>query len=231
MAGSETHTALPSLGRLGLRPRTMMKFIDIHTHRRDTSDAAIIDSPHYQADIPHCSIGIHPCNITAHWRNLFDEIARHAYKKNVVAIGECGFHFTKTTEPATWQQEAFLAHVELSEATQKPLIIHLVKAQERLIAISKQTRHTQAWIIHGFRGKPEQARQLLSHGFYISYGALFNKESVAATPLDKMFIETDEANTAIEDIYNHISQIKGISTEELCRQMSENARQCKIAFR
>ena len=207
-----------------------MKFIDIHTHNCNSKDLSILSCNTKAVDTHLCSIGIHPRDITPYWKAQFNEMITIAENKNIVAIGECGFDFLKSTISHELQQEVFNAHIEISESVKKPLIIHLVKGQEALIEVAKKSRHRQAWIIHGFRGKPEQAQQLLSQGIYLSFGKYFNEKSVAIAPIDRIFIETDESNENIENIYNRIAKIKGIESDELVSRIYENIMHCKISL-
>ena len=84
-----------------------------------------------------------------------------------------------------------------------------------MLRIKKEIKPVQTWIIHGFRGKPQLAKQLLRAGFYLSYGEHFNAESVKITPLGKLMIETDESTKDIADIYQAISDIKSIDIDQL----------------
>lgn len=229
MADYKKIATMSPLGRLGLRPRSIvMKFIDIHTHN-DTSSCAILNSYcTYTPNAPAISLGIHPWHISTYSDEEFKNIAKCAHNDNVVAIGECGFDFVNSSAPKALQQQIFEAHAALAEETKKPLIIHLVKGQEQITAAAKKTSHSQAWIIHGFRGNPIQAKQMLSQEFYLSYGEKFNEESVLLTPLDRLFIETDESKEPIENIYARIAKIKGTTIEALCRQINENALRCNI---
>ena len=67
------------------------------------------------------------------------------------------------------QLAVFKEQVKLSEKLGLPLIIHCVKAMEELLGV-KESRPQITLIWHGFRGKPEQAVQLLKKGFYLSLG-------------------------------------------------------------
>lgn len=207
-----------------------MKFIDIHTHNRNRKDFAILNCDIKDIDSLPCSIGIHPWDIDSLWQEKFNKISECAKKGNIAAIGECGFDFLKSSASRDLQADVFKAHIELSELTEKPLVIHLVKGIEYLMNISRSIPHKQAWIIHGFRGKPEQAQQLLSHGLYLSFGNLFNEKSIETTPIERILIETDESEEEIEKTYKLIAEIKGIAIEQLCLQISENAKRCKIFF-
>ena len=105
--------------------------------------------------------------------------------------------------------------IELSEKVKKPLIIHCVGCFNELFDLKKHWNPSQIWIIHGFRGKPELAGQALKVGCYLSFGEHFNTQSVRITPIDKLFVETDESKMSIEELYHQIAVVKGCSIEEL----------------
>lgn len=96
------------------------------------------------------------------------------------------------TEILAAQTALLRIHYELSETLRKPLILHIVKSFPEIIALRKQWKPTQPWIIHGFRGKPQLARELLAHGFHLSYGKKYNPASLAITPASRLLRETDE---------------------------------------
>ena len=201
-----------------------MTLIDIHTHNTVIADRTIFNSGTIYIAGRNISIGIHPWHIGNDWKEKFASIAGFAKEKNVVAIGECGFDMLKSPAPIELQEEIFKTHVELSEELQKPLIIHCVKAHDRIIALHKELKPQQAWILHGFRGKPQQALQLVRAGLYISLGEKFNTESTNAIPMEKLFIETDESSLPLTEIYAAVAAAKGTTKEQLAQQIAINAR-------
>ena len=209
-----------------------MLLIDIHTHtQREDDNIAILDLGTDCPDGRLCSIGIHPWKISDVWEEQFYMIEEKATRKEVAAIGECGFDALKSPATKAEQYKIFIKHIELSERVQKPLIIHLVKGAELLLKAAKEQQHNERWIIHGFRGKPTQAQQLLSVGMYISLGEKFNIETARVIPLDRLFIESDESKAALYDIYQRVAQAKEISIEELAAQIILNAKECSILER
>ena len=201
-----------------------MTAIDIHTHNSTVAPDAIFNSGCSYIAGRSISIGIHPWHINDNWDSELAAIATHAKAENVVAIGECGFDILKSPVPIEVQEEVFLTHVQISEALCKPLIIHCVKAFDRLMTLHKVLKPQQAWIIHGFRGKPQQAAQLINAGFYISLGERFNPDSAKAIPTDRLFIESDESPLPIADIYASVAEAKEIPAEQLALQIMTNAR-------
>lgn len=174
-----------------------MPLPDTHTHRRDAADAIINYDPTVDSYTPDprltYSVAVHP------WRaDLADEavlarVAALAREENFVAIGETGLDALRGPEMEA-QAALFEWHIRLATELRKPLIIHAVRAWQQLIDISRSFRPFSApWIIHGFRGKPELARQLVAAGFSLSYGAKYNPASFAATPVERRYAESDEA--------------------------------------
>ena len=163
------------------------------------------------------SVGLHPWHIGADWEKQLRMLGGVAGTKRVKLIGEAGLDKLCKTD-FELQQTVFLQQIELAEEVQKPLIIHCVKAWPELIAIRKKVLPSVPWIIHGFRGKPELARQLLAFGIYLSYGEKFNEESLRITPLERLCTETDESKLPVEAIYRKIAEVKEVSVEVLLRQ-------------
>ena len=160
------------------------------------------------------SIGVHPWNVDGCSDNQIYQLKNWLCDKRIVAIGECGLDKYAKTSLAT-QEQIFIQQIHLSEEVQKTLIIHCVGYFNELLAIRKQLQPKQTWIIHGFRGKPQLAKQLLHAGCALSFGEKFNEESVRTTPFDRLFVETDESEESIDFIYHKIAKIKGCAVEDL----------------
>lgn len=205
-----------------------MTLLDIHSHNSGADgNITIFNCKEYIAD-GKISIGIHPWDITENWKNELEEIKLHAEKENVIAIGECGIDKQNSSAPTGLQQEIFKAQALIAEKAKKPLIIHCVKGYDEILAIRKDIQPKQAWIIHGFRGKPQMAKQLVKAGLYISFGEKFNSESIKETPLERLFLESDDSKTDIREIYTLIAGTKGCSINELAAQTVANAKKCNI---
>ena len=160
------------------------------------------------------SLGIHPWYADDIFENDTDQLKVWIASKWVRLVGECGLDkFAKTGFEV--QLHYFKKQIELSEQFQKPLIIHCVGYYNELFDLRKQLKPAQKWIIHGFRGKPQLAEQALKADFDLSYGELFNTESVTITPTDRLFVETDESHLPVAEIYHRIAEIKGCDVTEL----------------
>lgn len=173
----------------------------------------------------HISIGIHPWYVTADDIEQQTEWIKHTAinDKRVIAIGECGTDKLCNTD-MNIQNEAFCNCITLSEELKLPLIIHSVKTSNEIIRLRKSIRPKQPWIIHGFRGKPEQALQYTSNGFYLSFGKLYNTESIKIIPLDKLLFETDEYTGNITEIIRSAAETLDIPTDKIQNIASENTK-------
>ena len=86
-------------------------------------------------------------------------------------------------------------------------------------------------IIHGFNKKKAIADEMLKHGFYLSFGksVLHNlslQTSLKEIPLEKIFLETDDANFDIAELYQKTAEIKEISVEEVQKVITKNLGFC-----
>ena len=197
-------------------------FVDIHTHSvLPTCDPGIRNLTFPMArkifasdEKGMFSAGFHPWYADSFSPELMEELTTWTSDKRFIAIGECGLDKNSKT-PFEIQVSVFEQQIILSEKAQKPMIIHCVGCFNELFALKKKINPHQLWIIHGFRGKPQLAGQALNAGCALSFGEHFNPESVRLTPTDRLFIETDESNIPVSDIYQTISQIKNCTVEAL----------------
>ncbi len=216
-----------------------MDLYDIHTHDAPASDS---DDDVPKRDITYIlnvyplgfectkdsdecdwfSCGVHP------WYSEDAEpqltfLKEIAGDPRIVAIGEAGLDKLKGPS-LDIQQKIFEQQIELSEQLQKPLIVHCVKAWDRLFHLHRLYNPKQVWIIHAYKGKPELTRQLLAQGFMLSIGDKYNEESLKLTPLDRLFCETDDEDTTIEDIYDNVAASLGITVGALAFHIENNIR-------
>ena len=178
------------------------------------------------------SVGIHPHDLVdvdiEEYKCRVDLFTFLSRMEPVVAIGEAGLD-KLVNIPMDEQMEVFRFAVSISEMRQKPLIIHCVRAMEELLAVRKEMSPKQPWIWHGFRGKPEQAKQLLDQGFYLSFGWLYHEETMAMVPKDRLFIETDNTTAKIETILLKAAKVRGVEPEALRRTIRKNIQ--KVFFK
>ena len=76
---------------------------------------------------------------------------------------------------------------------------------------------------------------MLKHGFFLSFGksVLYNlslQSILKEIPIDKIFLETDDTDFDIAELYQKVSEIKEISLEELQKKISENLQSINVKF-
>lgn len=206
-------------------------YYDIHTHSLEkypnTISIVNLSPDNYKAlhtSVELFSIGLHPWHIHADRLEedilFIKETISHPHAK---MIGECGLDKVCET-PFDLQEKAFIAQINISEQIGKSLIIHCVKAFDEVIALKKKMNPQQDWIIHGFRGKPEQALQLAKFGFFFSLGTKFNINSIQTIPLHQLFFETDDENTDIRLVYQSAARILSITEDTLIQKINCNVK-------
>jgi len=199
-----------------------MNISDIHSHNQSAPDAIInIDENTVILADKFYSVGIHPWQSDKFTHRQLSVLTQTASLPQILAIGECGLDSLKGD--VTENQIKLLEfHIKLSETIKKPLILHIVKCFPQIIALKKKHQPSQAWIIHGFRGKPQLAEELIKHGFYLSFGDKYNPISVKNTPIKQLFVETDTSSSSIDDITAEIAKIRQIPVSTLIDNITEN---------
>lgn len=206
-----------------------MKYIDIHTHHSSIAPDVISirnllnpDTLERELQLPgHYSIGIHPWHIHPdHWEEDVELVEQYINRESVLAIGEAGLD-RLTDLPLDIQTTVFKAMVMLSEMAQKPLIIHAVRTHAEILLLHQQLVPSQPWIIHGFNLRASIAQAFIDKGIYLSFGhAVSNHLSAAThslqiTPVNQLFLETDDKQADIKEIYQRAAALKEKSVEEL----------------
>lgn len=180
--------------------------INIHTH-------------HPTSAVTISAVGLHP------WQAASGTLPSRKAVAAADAVGEigldkaCGVDFE-------CQRRVFEEQLCLAEEQQKAVVLHCVKAYEEVMTMLD--KHTlRAVIFHGFIGSKEQAERAVKKGYYLSFGARTEGskktiEALCATPLNRLFVETDEAEVTIEAMYQTIARLRGIEVGELKQATVEN---------
>ena len=206
-------------------------FVDIHTHTAKADDNLIqIVNLDLEQDVPehgYYSYGIHPWvldNADFQQEKAFPLLEERLQSPNVLALGEAGLD--KMHKASFEQQiELFERQIELSEALQKPMILHDVRSHNEIIALRKKHKITQPWILHGFSGTEQDIKQLIGQGIYLSVGeSVLHPErriynSFKYIDLDYLFLETDMAEIGIESVYEAAAKLLEMDIKALKAQI------------
>ncbi|MGQ1947394.1 TatD family hydrolase [Geofilum sp. OHC36d9] len=199
-----------------------MTIIDFHTHKNVHPETVLaIQSIRQGEPLPQQGFfgyGVHPWDSKTQNKLKFN--SQITTNKNLFYIGECGLDKLKGSS-LEQQISIFEEHIQISEKLKKPLVIHCVGYFNELLQIKKEKQPIQPWIIHGFTGHPQLARQLTSAGFRLSFGpAILIEKSKAAqslkqTPPQSFFLETDDSNEPIQEIYKNAARIHATDIKQL----------------
>jgi TatD DNase family protein len=211
-----------------------MNYINIHTHNSKLREGIVIYNAMNINDIPkaknnfYISTALHPWYLKPElWFNPLNDYEEIIAQDNIIAIGECGLDLTIKIKPDV-QKTVFNKHLQWAEKYNKPVTIHCVKAFNEVIAMKKKANIKQPCIIHGFNNNLTIAKQLLTAGFYLSYGeALLHENSNAGqaikqTPPERLFLETDESEKSISEIYSKAAELLEMDLELLKKQIEIN---------
>ncbi len=208
-----------------------MEFFNLHTHQ-PSNQAGVLElvnqyPQEFDASIPNYSIGIHPWYIVEDRIDGDLEIIESKLKdEKCLAVGECGLD-KRIEIPMALQQMVFEKQLALAEKYKKPVVIHCVAAFQEVIAIKKKMAISVPMIIHGFSKNKETAEQLISNGFYLSFGKylLSNPELelvFKSIPKERLFLETDTIEEGIDAVYELAAKYRNIEMAEMTAIINAN---------
>lgn len=222
-----------------------MLYIDLHTHKITPSKALFvlnsrfghsseqIDAHKQESFKKQCralySHGLHPWDASElNCRpQTWQEIEKVCSHDEVIFIGESGFDQIKK-ENWNWQEAAFLNQISLSENLRKPMIIHNVRAGQKILEMRKKSRAQMPWILHDFNGNEQMIDMFKDGHFFFSLGTNFMRSqskiisNIDHIPREKLLFETDENTFTIEKVYEKYEFLSGIDTEQLQAKIIQN---------
>jgi TatD DNase family protein len=143
------------------------------------------------------AVGLHP-----HDASRFDaeraELADLARAPRVVAVGETGFdlHYTHSVPEA--QEASFRWHVQLAHERDLALVIHTREAWDATFRVLAEEGVPARTVFHCFTGGPDEAARAVACGGHLSFSGIVSfrnaqdvRDAAAATPRDRVLVETD----------------------------------------
>ena len=211
-----------------------VSYIDIHTHSNRAKNN-LLQIVNLDLDQPcpgqgYYSYGIHPWEADKADFQMgiaLQRLEERLKTPNVLALGEAGLD--KMHKASFEQQmELFERQIELSEALQKPMILHDVRSHNEIIALRKKHKAQQPWILHGFSGTEQDIKQLIGQGIYLSVGeSLLHPErkiykSFKFIDLDYLFLETDMEEIGIKTVYEAAAKLLDMDIVSIQKQIFAN---------
>jgi len=191
----------------------------------------------------HACYGLHPYWTNTHTQQDIKNLDLYIDKHKPVALGECGLDFRPQQASQEKQLAFYEAQLDIANNHQLPVVIHSVKATEKIIQSIKKYKNLTG-MIHSFSGSIEQAQQLINLGFYISLSGSVTYENAKklrlvakSIALASLLLETDapdqtdqhNTNTRNEPAYltntlATIANLREASLENIAYQTTENAK-------
>lgn len=189
-------------------------------------------------------MGLHPTSVADDWKNQLGIIHQELNATSYIAIGEIGvdLYWDKTFEEE--QIQAFEEQLQWSKEKNLPVAIHSRNAFEQVIASIKRVgANSLRGVFHSFGGNVEELQLALElKNFYIGINGVvtFKNSGLAGTLMHcdthRIVLETDapylspvpyrgkrNESAYLRFILKRLSEIFGISEEEMANLTSENA--------
>jgi TatD DNase family protein len=190
------------------------------------------------------AIGLHPMYLSHHGKNDLLALRRYSLTGNLVAIGEIGLDYFVKDPNRSAQQELFEAQLAIATEAALPVLLHVRKAHDQVLATIRRLNFTGGGIVHAFNGSLQQAEHYIKLGFLISvcgtvtYDRATKIRAVAAAlPLASLVMETDspdlppsshhgERNSPeyLPEIVSSLAELCDLSNDEIVAQTSDNVR-------
>lgn len=250
----ETETDGGAAAILGaIMPCPVAHIVNVGTNL-ENSRAAVAQAARYSGML--AAVGIHPEDCHA----LTDEDAalsalaellgnRETRRRDkIVALGEIGldYHYENYGEiPLDKRRELafFEAQLELAEKLELPVIIHDREAHGDCFEAVLRHKNVRG-VFHSYSGSAEMARELVRHGWYLSFSGTLTfknaarvREAAASVPRDRLLIETDAPYLAPHPERGHLNhsgllvytlgtlaEIWACTPMEAARKTAENAK-------
>ena len=143
-------------------------------------------------------MGLHPCYVKENVTSELKVVEGWLKKRKFCAIGEIGldFYWDKTLKFKTQQCQALRQQLDWARQYQLPVILHTRNAtQECIREITQRQDGTLTGIFHCFSGTLEQAREIISLGFYLGIGGVVTFKNAG---LDKIVEQIDLSHLVLE---------------------------------
>jgi TatD DNase family protein len=142
--------------------------------------------------------GLHPMYLSEHRPHHLHELQTLITTAEVVAIGEIGLDYFVPGLDRQVQQQLFEEQLHLAVTARLPVLLHVRKAHDQVLATLRRRRFPHGGIVHAFTGSLQQAQQYYGLGFLISicgtitYDRAKRLRSIAvALPKEALAVETD----------------------------------------
>lgn len=193
----------------------------------------------------HPMMGLHPCDVKENYQEVLNKVYSILKEKpeRYCGVGEIGldYHWDLTFQKE--QKIALEMQFEWAIEFDKAVSIHSRKSNQDVIPmISQFSKKGLRGVMHCFSGSMQEAEKIIDCGFHLGIGGVLTypksglQEVIKNIDLQHIVLETDSPYLApvpyrgkrnesafIRDIALYLSELKGISLEEVADKTTENA--------
>ena len=167
------------------------------------------------------TVGVHPNEVLKDKNNSnYEMILNLSKNEKCVGIGECGLDYHYGNDSKAEQKASFITQIQVSRATNLPLIIHARDADKDMINILENEYKNGPFkaILHCFSSGKDLALCGINLGFYISFSGIVTfksakliQEIATLIPDDKILVETDAPYLSPTPLRGSINEPKNCS--------------------
>ena len=191
------------------------------------------------------SVGCHPHYAKDHTKLSVEELVELAKPADVVGIGETGLDLHYGYSPEDVQKHVFQTHIETSQLTGLPLIVHTREADTQTgdMLEAAMAKRSFPILMHCYTSGSDLARRAVDMDAYfsisgiITFKAAHDVRAVAELfPLDRLILETDcpylapvpmrgRRNEPANLVYicEYVAGLLNRSADEVARMTTDNA--------
>ena len=167
------------------------------------------------------TVGVHPNEVLKDKNNSnYEMILNLSKNEKCVGIGECGLDYHYGNDSKEEQKASFITQINVSRATNLPLIIHARDADKDMINILENEYKNGPFkaILHCFSSGKDLALCGINLGFYISFSGIVTfksakliQEIATLIPDDKILVETDAPYLSPTPLRGSVNEPKNCS--------------------
>ena len=167
------------------------------------------------------TVGVHPNEVLKDKNNSnYEMILNLSKNEKCVGIGECGLDYHYGNDSKAEQNASFITQINVSRATNLPLIIHARDADKDMINILENEYKNGPFkaILHCFSSGKDLALCGINLGFYISFSGIVTfksakliQEIATLIPDDKILVETDAPYLSPTPLRGSVNEPKNCS--------------------
>ncbi len=189
------------------------------------------------------ALGLHPVYLEAHNAADLGRLQGWLADHRPVAIGEIGLDYYLGELDRERQQALFEAQLELAREAGLPVILHVRKSHDQVLATLKRIR-VPGGIAHAFNGSLQQAQQYMDLGFRFGFGGMLTYERSSRLrtlarqlPAEAIVLETDAPDMVVSrhrgernspeylpQVLAALAGVRGEAKADLAAQTTANVR-------